>query len=65
MSQQKTAKELLTARELAKALKGRRTPATLLKWARDGWIPSMKSGKLVLFDLDAVLEKMKENGTPK
>lgn len=65
MTAQKQPSKLLNARELAKALGNRRKPATLLEHARNGWIPSMKSGKLVLFDLEQVLEAMRQNGVPK
>jgi hypothetical protein len=56
----------LTASQLSKRLGGKPTARTLLAHARNGWIPSLKSGKRVVrFDLEAVKAKMNENGRPK
>jgi len=49
--------ELFTGRELAKRL--RVTPGTVLWWARQGRIPSLRlSHKVIRYNLDAVLQAM-------
>ena len=49
--------DLLTARELANRL--RVTPGTVLWWARQGRIPSLRlSHKVIRYNLDAVLQAM-------
>lgn len=53
--------EILDARGIAPKL--RVTPATVLSWARRGWIPCLRAGRRpVLFDLDAVQRALVERG---
>jgi hypothetical protein len=50
---------ILDARDLAAKL--RVTPATVLTWARRGWIPCLRAGRRpVLFDLAEVERALKE-----
>lgn len=52
--------ELLTAAEVAERL--RIQPATVLGWARDGVIPSLRlSHKVLRFEWPAVVEALKQN----
>ena len=51
--------DLVDARGLAAEL--RVTPATVLAWARRGWIPSLRAGRRpVLFDAVAVRHALDE-----
>jgi hypothetical protein len=51
--------DLLDARGLAAVL--RVTPATILTWARRGWIPCLRAGRRpVLFDPEAVRRALDE-----
>jgi hypothetical protein len=50
---------IVDARDLAAQL--RVTPATVLTWARRGWIPCLRAGRRpVLFDLAEVERALKE-----
>ncbi len=50
-----------TAKDLATRLHV--TPATVLAWARRGWIPCLRAGRRpVLFDLVAVEEALRRRG---
>jgi hypothetical protein len=51
--------QIVDARSLADKLCV--TPATVLTWARRGWIPCLRAGRRpVLFDLDEVERTLKE-----
>ena len=51
--------QILDARDLAAKL--RVTPATVLTWARRGWIPCLRAGRRpVLFDLAEVERALKD-----
>jgi len=51
--------QIVDARDLAAKL--RVTPATVLSWARRGWIPCLRAGRRpVLFDLVEVERALKE-----
>jgi hypothetical protein len=51
--------QIVDARGLATKL--RVTPATVLTWARRGWIPCLRAGRRpVLFDLAEVEKALKE-----
>jgi hypothetical protein len=51
--------QIIDARGLAAKL--RVTPATVLTWARRGWIPCLRAGRRpVLFDLAEVERALKE-----
>jgi len=55
---------ILDARGLAALLHV--TPATVLAWARRGWIPSLRAGRRpVLFDLNEVHRVLKERADRK
>ena len=57
-------KELLTARSLADLLQV--SPATVLAWARRGWVPCLRAGRRpVLFDPDEVERALRERGALK
>lgn len=50
--------QVVDARSMAKLLKV--TPATVLAWARRGWIPCLRAGRRpVLFDADEVQQALK------
>lgn len=49
---------ILTGRELADRLSARYED--VMGWARDGLIPSIRSGRRVLFDMDRVLDALHE-----
>lgn len=56
--------QILDARALAARL--RVTPATVLAWARRGWVPSLRAGRRpVLFDLAEVERALKERARSK
>jgi predicted site-specific integrase-resolvase len=51
--------QIIDARSLAKRLRVK--PATVLTWARRGWIPCLRAGRRpVLFDLAEVERTLKE-----
>ncbi len=51
--------QIVGAREVAAKL--RVTPATVLAWARRGWIPCLRAGRRpVLFDLEEVERVLRE-----
>ena len=53
--------QLVDARRLATKLSV--TPATVLSWARRGWIPRLRAGRRpVLFDVSEVERALKERG---
>jgi excisionase family DNA binding protein len=55
--------ELLTAEELAKALKVNK--ATVYEWVKAGSIPYYQAGRFVRFNLHEVLESQRnKNGSP-
>ena len=53
--------QVVDARELAGRLRVK--PATVLAWARRGWIPKLRAGrKPVLFDVQAVEDALRQRG---
>lgn len=58
--------KLISAAQLSRKLGGNPKARTILKHARNGWIPCLKLGKkIVRFDFEKVKAKMDENSKPK
>ncbi|MGF1582778.1 MAG: helix-turn-helix domain-containing protein [Gemmataceae bacterium] len=56
--------EIVNAKELAN--KFQVTPATILAWARRGWIPSLRAGRRpVLFNVQEVEKALRERAERK